>query len=1309
MSVRFRLILVLTLLAGLLAAPPQPGSAAFHYFADLVIGQGDFTSNSPNRGASTAAGGLDFPQVAVLDRQGSLYVADTFNHRVLRYDAPLASGMDASLVLGQADFSGRFANRGGAAAAGTLNLPDGLALDAAGSLYVADFGNNRVLKFSPPFSNGMDASLVLGQADFTSTSLNRGGAPSASTLAWPVGLAVGTDGALYVSDNNNQRILRFPAPLTSGMEANLVLGQADFTSNSPNRGGAPAANSLSAPTGLALDAAGSLYVADSYNHRLLKFGAPLAGGMDASLVLGQADFTANLPNRGAAPSAASLNEPHDVAVDAWGNVYAADYANHRLLEYNAPSANGAGANRLFGQEAYTASAPNSGGVSSASLYNPIGVALDAWGNLYTADRLNHRLLRFAQPVPPGAPAAAALFPNVIAAGGPDFTLQVDGSGFMANSLVRWNGSPRPTTFLSFNKLAAAISAADIQSGSSGSVTVFTPAPGGGESAPLALTLYTRAAYDATADLVFGQDNFSSSAKTSGASGLNQPVNLAFDEYDRLYVADTINNRVLRYSRPFYNGQAADLVLGQGDFTATLANRGGAAPAANSLYQPLGVAVDAGGRLFVADSGNNRVLVYNPPFTSGMPASVVIGHGDFTTQFSALGPTSLWKPGGLALNASGQLIVADSNHNRVLVFNPPFTTHQAAAYLFGQSSFFIATPNMGSAQPSAASLWNPFLVAADGAGFYVSDENNNRLLRFDLASPIATLVLGQPDFSSNLVLPPSAQSVYAPGGMALDRQGNLYIADYFYHRLLVFRAPLSSWMSASLVLGQPDFTSKTLQPTSASTLNFPMGVALDSLGNLFIADQNNSRLVEFDRPLPPAAPDAQAVSSSVLALGSPGVSLAVLGQYFEASSQMRWNGSSRPTTLVAPTQLRAALAAGDLNAVGPNFVTVYTPAPGGGVSAALTVTLYARSPFDRQADLALGQGDFTHGSANRFGLSAFGLSSPQAAVLDKQGNLFVADTQNNRVVRYDAPFYTGQPASLWLGGSNLAIDASTFMPAALAFDAAGRLYVADYTFNRVLRFTPPFSFGMDADLVIGQADFTSVSTLTSASVLNHPTGLALDAQGNLFVVDQGANRLLRFDAPLTNGQAASLVLGQGDFTSGSPNGGAPAVNAAGFSSPNGLALDRQGNLFVSDQFNHRLLAFKPPFSNGMSASLVLGQGDFSSHAPNRGAAPAANTLNNPTGLTLDAAGSLYVADYANHRLLQFRPPLANGAGAVRVFGQPGFASNSANAGGLGAASLDHPLGVFVDAQGRVYVGDAGNNRLLVFDRWLYAVSLPLVRR
>jgi len=285
----------------------------------------------------------------------------------------------------------------GSGAGGTnatsLKVPYGIAFDSSGDLWVADARNNRVLEFPAPLTTGESASVVIGQTNLTSTAKGSG----ASGLSLPTGVAFDKTGDLWVADTFNGRVLEFrpgPSGLVDGESASIVIGQPNFTS----RGAIANSTRVGDPFALAFDSAGNLWVSDTGNNRVLEYSASggFTDGEPASLVIGQQNFTSNAAGttQTGLGSGPSLYGPYGIAFDPSGNLWVADTFNSRVLEYDrgAGFTNGEAASSVIGQTSFTS---NASATTASGLYWPSEIAFDSSGDLWITDGANARVLEYA--------------------------------------------------------------------------------------------------------------------------------------------------------------------------------------------------------------------------------------------------------------------------------------------------------------------------------------------------------------------------------------------------------------------------------------------------------------------------------------------------------------------------------------------------------------------------------------------------------------------------------------------------------------------------------------------------------------------------------------------------------------------------------------------------------------------------------------------------------------------------------------------------------------------------------------------------
>lgn len=389
----------------LLSARPRTYDAAVS-----IVGQPDFTSDIyhdpvTSRSLSEAEG------VAIDPVSGKLFIADSSNHRILRFSSRAAyqNYAEAEAVFGQPDFESVDPNRGGSPAADSFDYPATIAMDGSGRLWVCDHENSRVLRFDnaalkPSFTAAADAVIGLGGFGAATPAAN---SDNITGFSRPAGIAIDSTGTLWVSDPDLFRVLRFDnatsLPAVYSGPASGSLGKIDggvFVSDIGNHafGGRV--------WGLAVDSEDRLWVADSANHRVLAFFDPVTQAT-ADLVLGQPDFDSN--HLVSPPGPETMNNPYYVTVAPDGTAWVSDYTNFRVLGFldAAGKANGGSADIVLGQPDFV-TADAGGGYNARKAINPTQVAIGREGSVFVGEYspASH-VKRWSDPVTVSAPKEIA--------------------------------------------------------------------------------------------------------------------------------------------------------------------------------------------------------------------------------------------------------------------------------------------------------------------------------------------------------------------------------------------------------------------------------------------------------------------------------------------------------------------------------------------------------------------------------------------------------------------------------------------------------------------------------------------------------------------------------------------------------------------------------------------------------------------------------------------------------------------------------------------------------------------------------------
>jgi uncharacterized protein (TIGR03437 family) len=414
----------------------------------------------------------------------------------------------------------------------------------------------------------------------------------------------------------------------------------------------------------------------------------------------------------------------------------------------------------------------------------------------------------------------------------------------------------------------------------------------------------------------GNPGFAGDGGSAVGSQLNYPTGIAIDKSGTIYIADGLNNRVRKVS-----GGVISTFAGNG----TAGYTGDKGPATSAeLNNPIGLALDSSGNLYIADSANNVVRMVSSSGTiTTFAGNNIAGYsGDMALATGA----QLFNPVGVAADSAGNVYIADTGNN---VIRQVYKGN-------------IVTYALGFAQPDG--------VAVDGAGnIYVADTQGRRIVEYSAGGVYTTIAgNGYGEFSGDNGPGPNA-ALYDPMGLALDSSGNVYIADTFNGRI---RKLTPSGIINTIAGTGALYFSGDGGPANQAAMYFPHGVAVDSSGNVYVTDTFNSVVRELQGTLPVVSTNAVVNAASFATQISPGALATVFGSNFALTNagapaplptslggvSVTVNGQLAPVLYVTPTQVNFQVPWEV--ALGPATITV---AVNGGASNAVTVNVLGAAP------------------------------------------------------------------------------------------------------------------------------------------------------------------------------------------------------------------------------------------------------------------------------------------------------------------------------------------------------------------------------
>lgn len=628
-----------------------------------IAGSSGTVSNSRD-GAATSAQ-FDQPRGVAIDRAGTIYVADTRNNTIRKI-----SGGTVTTLAGTAGTEG---STNGTGADARFNEPFGIAVDDTGTLYVADASNNSIRRIT---SAGV-VTTYAGGGGAGSTD----GVTTSAKFDEPRGICIDSTGTIYVADYDNHTIRK----ITAAGVVSTVAGQADVPGNTDGIG---TTASFRGPMGIAVDSTGVVYVADSGNRAIRRISS---SGSVTTMTL-----------------SASLGEPRGIAVTASGTILVADYGSHTIRSISSSGT----VTTLAGSIESPGTAD--GATSAARFHYPSGITAATDGSILIADTENDTIRSIS-----GSTVTTT-------AGAAGRVLTTDGRGTDARF-----DAPYSTAVDSNGVVFVADQAAHVirRIGTDGIVTTFAGLPG-----------------------AFGIDD-----GTGDGARFYAPTGVAVDSSGNLYVADSLNSTI----RKITPARVVTTFAGSG---RTRGSADGNASAAR-FDQPFGVAVDGNGNVYVSDSAANTIR----KVTSAGTVSTLAGRAGAAGTTDGSGTAARFTvPYAVAVDSTGTVFVVDHGNHTIRKVTADGTVTTLAGS--GGSS----GSNDGRGTSARFNYPSGVAVARDGT-VYVAD-TDNQIIRAIASNGDVTTVGGTANRAGSADGDASTVRFLNPKGLAVSLDGKIYIAD-----------------------------------------------------------------------------------------------------------------------------------------------------------------------------------------------------------------------------------------------------------------------------------------------------------------------------------------------------------------------------------------------------------------------------------------------------------------------------------------------------------------------------------------------------